>query len=158
MIIYAVFLLVFFGLTLVIIRGWRGARRDRAPGTSEMDVDAGFPSPRQRFIGGVNLAEPWGRFRRFNATVPLGFLKISPGSAELMGLPSTLMPKVSLRAERTQVFRSRGILMWGVGFRTGANVNYFWSFTPLKVLRVLQQCGFAVTGDEHPTFSDLLGL
>jgi hypothetical protein len=95
-------------------------------------------------------------FDRFGSTIPFGTLRVNGEQIHLAGVPKFMTRSVSLSAPWTTVFRSRGILKWGVGFRSGAAVHYFWTLRAPRVLDVLERHGFKVSGDESPNVGDLL--
>jgi len=111
---------------------------------------------KQRFVGSVNLECSWFIQRgRCAATIPFGILKIEYSQARL-GAPLLRFPWVTVRAEVARVFRSRGFMCWGVGFRLHGEVHYFFSFTPAKVLQALIEAGFEQSSDESPNLFDLV--
>ena len=104
--------------------------------------------PATTFRGGVNLdlqRRIYG-IRRLRATYPSGHLSVDPGKVSLWAskrsLPPDLPLPVVLASDTTCVFVRR--VTPGVGFKTSSTVHYFWTLRPTRIVRILEQAGFAV--------------
>lgn len=118
-------------------------------------------SAERRFLGGMNLARPFGRWsNRTNATVPLAILTISVERLRIDPIAALgrILPRVDLaRSDVQAVFRSTGLNTWGVGVREPAGVHFFWTFRPRRIVAELEALGYPVAPPRRPSLRLLFG-
>jgi len=113
------------------------------------------PSP-VVFRGGVScdLGRRHYGLRRVRATVPFGRLKVGVDELELWVVKTRLAPlppnlplPIVLSKDAVRVFKRWRLLGVGVGFKANdAATNYFWTFRPGRVIRLMRDFGYQVGG------------
>jgi hypothetical protein len=114
----------------------------------------------RRFLGGMNLARPFGRANRVNATVPLAIMTIGAGQLSIgpIAALSRILPSVTVaRPEVEAVFRSTGLLTPGVGLKEPTGVHFFWTFRGRRIVAELEALGYPVTPTRRPSLRLLSG-
>ena len=117
-------------------------------------------SGERRFLGGMNLARPFGRANRANATVPLAIMTISTERLQIgpIAALSRILPSVSVaRPEVEAVFRSTGLLTPGVGVKERTGVHFFWTFRGRRIVAELEALGYPVAPTRRPSLRLLSG-
>jgi len=117
----------------------------------ELVVGKTSESPKEGavFRGGINVRRPRSLLglKRFNATIPLGRLRVGDGGLSLWSVPrsrSWTLPSVDLSKDQVRVRCRRGILRRGIEFRTPDEVHYFWTFRPNRVMAALRDSGYSI--------------
>jgi hypothetical protein len=114
----------------------------------------------RRFIGGINLARPFGRLNRANATIPLAVLEFSADELCLGPIRPLIkiLPTVHLARDQVHaVYRSTGLLTMGVAVQEAGGVHFFWTVRGRRVITELETLGYSTQPPKRPSIWRLSG-
>jgi hypothetical protein len=118
------------------------------------------------FVGGMNIEFPIWWIKRTGTGIPFARMRVHDGGVSIgyrwpsmPGMPKALRSFEIPKTDIAQVFRSRGIFIWGVGFETTTSkTHFFLTFGWRKVLTELADRGYAIGADRRPGFLYAAGL